>query len=155
MIVISFVPAFGAIFIILCLILPAAELEIAAPGVSEPILVSLPEQVAQVYRNDIRIGVSTISSSKPGQETPTGMFVILQKDRDHHSSIHNNASMPDTVRLTWGGVALHAGGLPGYTSSHGRAHLPPATMTCVPVWVMPKSRSENSSGRCTHPCDEG
>ncbi len=88
------------------------------------ILVSLPEQVAQVYRNDIRIGVSTISSSKPGQETPTGMFVILQKDRDHHSSIHNNASMPDTVRLTWGGVALHAGGLPGYPSSHGCAHLP-------------------------------
>lgn len=88
------------------------------------ILVSLPEQVAHVYRNGIRIGVSTISSGKPGHETPTGVFVILQKDRDHHSSIYNNASMPNTERLTWGGVALHAGGLPGYPSSHGCVHLP-------------------------------
>jgi hypothetical protein len=52
------------------------------------------------------------------------VFVILQKDKDHHSSKYNNAAMPYTQRLTWGGVALHAGGLPGYPSSHGCVHLP-------------------------------
>ena len=52
------------------------------------------------------------------------MFHTLQKDKDHHSSIYDNAAMPYTQRLTWGGVALHAGGLPGYPSSHGCVHLP-------------------------------
>ena len=64
------------------------------------------------------------SSGKPGHETPTGVFVILQKDKHHHSSTYNNAPMPNTERLTWGGIALHAGGLPGYPSSHGCVHLP-------------------------------
>jgi hypothetical protein len=52
------------------------------------------------------------------------VFVILQKDKDHRSSKYNNAPMPYTQRLTWDGVALHAGGLPGYPSSHGCVHLP-------------------------------
>jgi len=65
-----------------------------------------------------------VSSGKAGHGTPTGVFVILQKDKDHHSSKYNNAAMPYTQRLTWDGVALHAGGLPGYPSSHGCVHLP-------------------------------
>lgn len=88
------------------------------------VLVSLQEQRAYVYRNGVEIGVTTISSGKPGHGTPTGVFVILQKDRDHRSSKYNNAPMPYTQRLTWDGVALHAGGLPGYPSSHGCVHLP-------------------------------
>lgn len=88
------------------------------------IVVSLPEQLTFVYRNGIRIGVSTCSTGKPGHDTPTGVFTILQKDRDHHSSLYNDASMPNTERLTWSGVCLHAGGLPGYPSSHGCVHLP-------------------------------
>jgi len=88
------------------------------------VLVSLSEQRAYVYRNGVEIGVTTISSGKGGHETPTGVFVILQKDKDHHSSKYNNAAMPFTQRLTWDGVALHAGGLPGYPSSHGCVHLP-------------------------------
>jgi len=88
------------------------------------VLVSLGEQRAYVYRNGVEIGVSTISSGKAGYGTPTGVFVILQKDKDHHSSKYNNAAMPYTQRLTWDGVALHAGGLPGYPSSHGCVHLP-------------------------------
>ena len=87
-------------------------------------LVSLPEQMAHVYRDGIEIGVSTVSSGRKGHRTPTGVFVILQKDKHHHSSIYHNASMPNTQRLTWGGVCLHAGGLPGYPSSHGCVHLP-------------------------------
>ncbi len=88
------------------------------------IFVNLVSQRAFVYRNGVAIGASTVSTGKPGYETPTGVFTILQKDRTHHSNRYNNASMPFTERLTWGGVALHAGGLPGYPSSHGCVHLP-------------------------------
>jgi hypothetical protein len=88
------------------------------------VVVSLPEQRAYVYRNGIRIGVSSASTGKSGYSTPTGVFTVLQKDKDHRSKSYNNAPMPYTERLTWDGVALHAGGLPGYPSSHGCVHLP-------------------------------
>ncbi|HEY9255471.1 MAG TPA: L,D-transpeptidase [Stenotrophomonas sp.] len=88
------------------------------------VIVSLTEQRAYVYRNGILIGITTISSGKAGYETPTGVFTILQKDKDHRSNIYNSAPMPYQQRLTWGGVALHAGGLPGYPESHGCVHLP-------------------------------
>ena len=88
------------------------------------VVVSLTEQVAYVYRNGVRIGVSTASTGKPGHGTPTGVFTILNKDKNHHSAKYNNAPMPYSERLTWDGVALHAGGLPGYPSSHGCVHLP-------------------------------
>ncbi len=96
----------------------------AVPAGPIVVIVSLPEQRAYVYRNGVRIGVSTVSTGKPGHRTPTGVFTVLQKDKDHHSKTYNNAAMPYTERLTWDGVALHAGGLPGYPSSHGCVHLP-------------------------------
>jgi hypothetical protein len=95
-----------------------------APAGPIAVIVSLDAQRAFVYRNGVEIGYSTISSGKGGHDTPTGIFTILQKDKDHHSSKYNNAAMPYTQRLTWDGVALHAGGLPGYPSSHGCVHLP-------------------------------
>ena len=95
-----------------------------SPSGAVTILVSLPEQIAHVYRDGIEIGVTTVSTGRPGHRTPTGVFIILQKDKHHHSSIYHNASMPNTQRLTWGGICLHAGGLPGYPSSHGCVHLP-------------------------------
>ncbi len=88
------------------------------------VLVSLTEQRAYVYRNGVLVAISTVSTGKPGHETPTGVFTILQKDKDHHSNKYNNAAMPYQQRLTWDGVALHAGGLPGYPESHGCVHLP-------------------------------
>ena len=98
------------------------------PGAAEigPILVlvSLGEQRAYVYRNGVQIGYTTVSSGREGYGTPTGVFHILQRDRNHHSNKYNNAAMPFQQRLTWDGVALHAGGLPGYPSSHGCVHLP-------------------------------
>lgn len=90
------------------------------------VVVSLTEQRAYVYRNGVRIGVATASTGKPGYATPTGVFTVLQKDKDHHSKTYDDAPMPYQERLTWGGVALHAGGLPGYPSSHGCVHLPSA-----------------------------
>ncbi|MFC5606894.1 L,D-transpeptidase family protein [Variovorax soli] len=99
-----------------------------APEVSRSgpvtIYVDLSRQVATIYRNGVRIGVSTVSTGKPGHETPTGVFQILQKDARHRSSKYNAAPMPYQERLTWDGVALHAGGLPGYPESHGCIHLP-------------------------------
>lgn len=88
------------------------------------VYVDLGRQRATVYRNGVRIAVTTISSGKPGHETPTGVFTILQKNKDHRSSTYDNAPMPYMQRLTWMGVALHAGNLPGYPASHGCVRLP-------------------------------
>ena len=87
-------------------------------------IVSLPDQRVYVYRNGVRIAASTCSTGKLGHRTPTGVFKILQKDKNHHSSTYNNAPMPYMNRLTWSGVALHAGQLPGYPASHGCVRLP-------------------------------
>ncbi|WP_306120225.1 MULTISPECIES: L,D-transpeptidase [unclassified Roseitalea] len=99
-----------------------------APDVSPAgpvaVIVSIPEQLVHVYRNGIRIAVSTCSTGKPGHATPTGVFTVLQKDADHRSSTYNNAPMPNMNRLTWSGIALHAGNLPGYPASHGCIRLP-------------------------------
>src|SRR5262245_26051506 len=95
-----------------------------APAGPLVIVVSLPDQRLYAYRHGVRIAVSTCSSGKPGHRTPTGVFAILQKDKSHRSSTYNNASMPNMNRLTWSGVALHAGELPGYPASHGCVRLP-------------------------------
>ncbi len=88
------------------------------------LIVSLPEQLAYVYRNGVIIGASTVSTGKKGHETPTGVFTILQKHADHYSNLYQNAPMPYMQRLTWSGVALHAGRLPGYPASHGCVRMP-------------------------------
>ncbi|MCD2315385.1 L,D-transpeptidase [Sphingomonas sp. IC-11] len=95
-----------------------------APTGPVTMIVSLKTQRAYVYRNGVPIGVSTISSGKPGHATPTGVFTILQKRVDHKSNLYNNAPMPYMQRLTWDGIALHAGSLPGYPASHGCVRLP-------------------------------
>ncbi len=90
------------------------------------VVVSLPLQRAYVYRNGVRIGISTVSTGRTGYETPGGVFTILQKHREHYSNLYENASMPFMQRLTWDGLALHAGKLPGYPASHGCVRLPSA-----------------------------
>lgn len=88
------------------------------------IMVSLAEQRAYVYRNGVRIGVSKVSTGKAGYETPTGVFTILEKHREHYSNLYDNAPMPFMQRLTWSGIALHAGNVPEYPASHGCVRLP-------------------------------
>ena len=95
-----------------------------APEGPITMVVSLSDQRAYVYRNGIRIGASTVSTGKKGHETPTGVFTILQKNAKHFSNKYNNAPMPNMQRLTWDGIALHAGKLPGYAASHGCVRLP-------------------------------
>lgn len=88
------------------------------------LIVSLPEQRAFVYRNGVRIAVTTCSTGRKGHRTPTGVFTVLQKDKDHVSSTYKGAKMPYMERLTWSGIALHAGNLPGYPASHGCVRMP-------------------------------
>lgn len=95
-----------------------------APDGPVTMIVSLSTQRAFIYRNGVPIGVSTVSSGKPGYDTPTGIFTILQKHADHKSNLYDDAPMPFMQRLTWGGIALHAGNLPGFPASHGCIRLP-------------------------------
>jgi lipoprotein-anchoring transpeptidase ErfK/SrfK len=88
------------------------------------IVVSIPQQVAYIYRGGILIGLTTVSTGRPGHETPTGRFPILEKHREHVSSLYNAAPMPFMQRLTMGGIALHAGQIPGHPASHGCVRLP-------------------------------
>jgi len=98
----------------------------AASGGPISITVDLGQQVAYIYEGDTLIGVSTVSTGRDGHLTPVGDFTILQKQLKHRSNLYNSAPMPYMQRLTWDGVALHAGGVPGYRESHGCIHLPAA-----------------------------
>jgi hypothetical protein len=88
------------------------------------VLVSIPQQTMHVYRNGILIGRSTVSTGSKGHATPGGVFAILEKRREHYSKKYNNAPMPNMQRLTWTGIAMHSGNLPGYPASHGCIRLP-------------------------------
>jgi lipoprotein-anchoring transpeptidase ErfK/SrfK len=96
------------------------------------VMVNLELQRAYVFRDGERIGTATVSSGKPGHETPTGVFAILQKQKLHHSNRYEDprtgraAPMPWMQRLSWDGVALHAGHVRAKPASHGCVRLPPA-----------------------------
>jgi lipoprotein-anchoring transpeptidase ErfK/SrfK len=88
------------------------------------VIVSIPAQRAHVYRNGVEIGVTTVSTGAPGHRTPRGVFTILEKEVLHASNRYSDDPMPYMERLTWDGVALHGGDLPGYPASHGCVRLP-------------------------------
>lgn len=88
------------------------------------IIAVLDIQRLYVFDGDTLVGVSTISAGKKDKPTPTGTFEILQKNIDHKSNLYSNAPMPYMQRLTWDGIALHAGHIPGYPASHGCVRLP-------------------------------
>lgn len=88
------------------------------------VIISLSDQLAFVYRGEELVAVSTISSGKPGKDTPTGIFPILDKKVFHRSVKYDNAPMPHMQRLDNYGIALHAGALPGRPASQGCIRLP-------------------------------
>ena len=96
-----------------------------APAGPMLLIVNLATQRAILFRNGVPIGATTVSTGRPGYSTPTGVFTILQKHVEHYSSKYDSAPMPYMQRLTWYGIALHAGKLPGYPASHGCIRLPP------------------------------
>jgi hypothetical protein len=87
-------------------------------------VVDLSSQRAFVYRGGKLIGITTISSGKPGHETPDGTFTVLEKEKMHHSNKYEDAPMPFMQRLGWDGLALHGGHPHGYPASHGCVRLP-------------------------------
>lgn len=95
-----------------------------SPGGPVLVVISIDDQMAYVYRNGVQIARSTVSTGRPGKETPTGVFTILQRKVEHESSIYKGAQMPYMQRLTWTGIAMHAGDLPGYPASGGCIRLP-------------------------------
>lgn len=90
------------------------------------VVVSIPDQRAYVYRGPTLAAASTVSTGRQGHDTPVGSFPILQKQAMHKSTLYDDAPMPFMQRLTWDGVALHAGSNPGFPESHGCVHLPTA-----------------------------
>lgn len=105
---------------------PKAQETAAAPRSDSPLIIvaSLRNQRLRVFDVDGEITSSRISSGRPGFATPTGVFSILEKKVQHHSNIYAGAEMPYMERLTWSGIALHAGVVPGYRASHGCVRLP-------------------------------
>jgi lipoprotein-anchoring transpeptidase ErfK/SrfK len=87
-------------------------------------IISLSDQHISIYNSMGLVARSAISTGMPGHRTPTGVFTILQRERWHQSNIYSGAPMPLMQRITWSGVALHAGVVPGYPASHGCIRLP-------------------------------
>ena len=88
------------------------------------LVISLERQMMHVYDGDRLVGVASVSTGMTGHRTPEGEFPVLEKREWHRSNLYSNAPMPFMQRLTWGGVALHAGQNPGYPASHGCIRLP-------------------------------
>ena len=99
---------------------------IESRAAGEPVLaiVSLQSQRITVYDANGWILRAPVSSGQRGRETPAGIFSVIQKDADHHSNLYDDAFMPHMQRLTWSGIALHGGALPGYPASHGCVRMP-------------------------------
>src|SRR3954447_20921670 len=96
---------------------PAPVTEAVAPRqAGEPIMavVSIKSQQVAFYDAEGWILRAPVSTGVSGRETPAGVFAIVEKDKDHHSSMYDDAWMPNMQRITWNGVALHGGPLPGY-----------------------------------------
>ena len=97
-----------------------------ATGAPVRVVVNIGEQRAYVYRGEQLIAATTVSTGKDGKDTPSGTFTVLQKETMHHSNLYDSAAMPFMQRLTWDGVAIHAGANPGFPASHGCIRVPAA-----------------------------
>src|SRR5262245_23988436 len=106
---------------------PEQTTEAAAPrDAGEPLMaiVSIKSQNVTIYDADGWIMRAPVSSGTKGRETPAGVFTVVQKDKDHRSNLYDDAWMPNMLRITWSGSALHGGPLPGYPASHGCVRMP-------------------------------
>ena len=106
---------------------PTPPTEATAPrDAGEPIMaiVSIKTQQVTFYDAEGWILRAPVSTGTTGRETPAGIFAVIEKDKDHHSSLYDDAWMPNMQRITWNGIALHGGPLPGYAASHGCVRMP-------------------------------
>jgi hypothetical protein len=86
-------------------------------------IIALAQQRVSVYGASGKIMEAPVSTGATGRETPAGIYSILEKEEEHHSNLYDDASMPFMERLTWTGIAMHAGALPGHPASHGCTRL--------------------------------
>src|SRR4029450_11083631 len=102
------------------------EQSVATRPAGDPIMaiVSLRDQQITVYDDKGWILRAPVSTGQKGRETPAGIFSIIQKKAEHYSNLYDDAYMPHMQRITWSGIALHGGPLPGYPASHGCIRMP-------------------------------
>ena len=106
---------------------PKPPTEATAPrDAGEPIMaiVSIKSQQVTFYDADGWILRAPVSTGTTGRETPAGIFAVLEKEKEHRSTLYDDAEMPNMQRITWNGIALHGGPLPGYAASHGCIRMP-------------------------------
>src|ERR1043165_7897133 len=105
---------------------PVPPEEAAPRPAGEPIMaiVSIKTQQVTFYDADGWILRAPVSTGVKDRETPAGVFAVVEKDRDHHSTMYDDAWMPHMQRITWNGLAMHGGPLPGYAASHGCVRMP-------------------------------
>src|ERR1700675_2148653 len=100
------------------------SIESRAAGAPLMAIISLRSQRITVYDANGWILRAPVSSGQKGRETPAGIFSVIQKEAEHYSNLYDDAYMPDMQRITWSGIALHGGPLPGYPASHGCIRMP-------------------------------
>ncbi len=106
---------------------PAQATEATAPrqaGEAIMAIVSIKSQKVTIYDADGWILSAPVSTGTKGRETPAGVFAVVEKNKDHRSNMYDDAWMPNMLRITWNGIALHGGPLPGYPASHGCVRMP-------------------------------
>jgi lipoprotein-anchoring transpeptidase ErfK/SrfK len=113
------------------------------------ISISIDKQKMRIYDANGLFAETPISTGMPGHATPMGVFSVIQKQKLHHSNIYSGAPMPYMQRITWSGIAIHAGVLPGYPASHGCIRMPMAFAVKMWNWTRMGARVVVAPGEMT------
>ncbi|MGY4505585.1 lipoprotein-anchoring transpeptidase ErfK/SrfK [Bradyrhizobium sp. GM24.11] len=113
------------------------------------IVVSIDRQKVTIYDSNGVFAESPVSTGMKGHSTPMGVFSVIQKHKFHHSNIYSGAPMPYMQRITWSGLAMHAGVLPGYPASHGCIRMPMAFAVKMWNWTKMGARVLITPGQMT------
>jgi lipoprotein-anchoring transpeptidase ErfK/SrfK len=132
------------------------EKESSKPQGPVIISISIDQQRLRLYDANGLFAETPVSTGMRGHPTPMGVFSVIQKDRLHHSNIYSGAPMPYMQRITWSGIAIHAGVLPGYPASHGCIRMPMAFAMKMWNWTRMGARvvvtpGEISPANFSHP----
>lgn len=125
------------------------EKQAAKPQGPVVIAVSIEQQKLRVYDANGLFAETPVSTGMRGHSTPLGVFSVIQKSKYHRSNIYSGAPMPYMQRITWSGIALHAGALPGYPASHGCIRMPMAFAMKMWGWTRMGARVIVASGEVT------
>jgi lipoprotein-anchoring transpeptidase ErfK/SrfK len=125
------------------------EKESAKPRGPLIIAISIDQQKLRIYDANGIFAETPISTGMKGHPTPMGVFSVIQKHKFHHSNIYSGAPMPFMQRITWSGVAIHAGVLPGYPASHGCIRMPMAFAIKMWNWTKMGARVVVTPGEMT------